>query len=461
MKPGATISILAALLFATLCVPVVAFAADTYEPNNTKETAAAVSVGSTYQSYISTQNDVDYYKVYLKPGNILFRVTPPVGGEMRLEVYDSSSSWDLASTQHSYSTVGQPLEISYSVVTPGYYYLAVKAKYSWYDYSKPYSLRFVSDVIMRPTRTTISTLPATIPYAQKQVLTGTFTSNGKGVGGVKVQPQYSYDKHTWTNQSAVLTGADGSYSFIAYPKRNVHYRARVTGFGSYLGSTSAVTSTLPKVFLSAPKLAATPYAQKSVKVHGFLKPRHKAGEKSIQVKLYRQDASGAWVYKSSFWATNQDYLNSAGEKITRYYGSVTPSSSGKWRARAVHPVDSTNAVTYSAYTYFTVKDVSVGAPVAPATMGRGVAKTVYGFLKPRHTAGTSPVQIHLWKKTSTGTWKKYGYVSAKVKDYSTYSRYYKSMSFPEKGNWRIRAYHPEDSKHRARWSTDYTYVTVN
>jgi hypothetical protein len=56
-------------------------------------------------------------------------------------------------------------------------------------------------------------------------------------------------------------------------------------------------------------------------------------------------------------------------------------------------------------------------------------------------------------------YKKYDHVHARLSDYSSYSKYKKSFSFPSRGKWRIRAYAPEDAGHAADWSS-YDYVTV-
>ncbi|MDP3443772.1 MAG: hypothetical protein Q8T08_13005, partial [Ignavibacteria bacterium] len=85
----------------------------------------------------------------------------------------------------------------------------------------------------------------------------------------------------------------------------------------------------------------------------------------------------------------------------------------------------------------------VGTPVAPALMYAGKARTVYGTLKPRHIANTSPVRLFLWKKVGIDGWWQYrGTTTAKAINYSTYSRYTTSLRLPSKGAWRIRAYHP-------------------
>ena len=60
--------------------------------------------------------------------------------------------------------------------------------------------------------------------------------------------------------------------------------------------------------------------------------------------------------------------------------------------------------------------VSLGAPVAPKTMKRSKSYTVYGSLKPRHTAGTKPVWVYRYKKVA-GKWKTYGYVKATAYNY--------------------------------------------
>jgi len=86
----------------------------------------------------------------------------------------------------------------------------------------------------------------------------------------------------------------------------------------------------------------------------------------------------------------------------------------------------------------------VGTPKAPLTMRKSRSYTIYGFLKPRHPAKSSPVLIYKWKKTRSG-WRPYGYVYATASNYYSYTKYSKSMSLPSAGKWRVRAYAREDS----------------
>jgi beta-lactam-binding protein with PASTA domain/alpha-tubulin suppressor-like RCC1 family protein len=102
----------------------------------------------------------------------------------------------------------------------------------------------------------------------------------------------------------------------------------------------------------------------------------------------------------------------------------------------------------------------VSNPVAPATMRKTRYYYVYGSLRPKRTAGTYPVRIYKWRKTSTGSWKSYGYVLAKASDYSTYTRYAKSLKLAYSGRWRLRAYAPATGGYLAAWSSGYDYVTV-
>jgi len=102
---------------------------------------------------------------------------------------------------------------------------------------------------------------------------------------------------------------------------------------------------------------------------------------------------------------------------------------------------------------------AVGKPVAPKTMRRSKYYTVYGSLKPKHTAGTKPVRVYKYKKVN-GKWVSKGYVKATASNFSTYSRYKVRMRLTSKGKWRLRAYAPADSAHAASWSGGYDYVTV-
>lgn len=103
--------------------------------------------------------------------------------------------------------------------------------------------------------------------------------------------------------------------------------------------------------------------------------------------------------------------------------------------------------------------VSLATPAAPSRAARGAAFTAYGYLKPRHAAGSYPVRIYRYRYVG-GSWKSYGYVKAKASNYSsTTSKYSVRMSLPYAGRWRLRAVAPADTYHAATYSA-YRYVTI-
>jgi hypothetical protein len=107
----------------------------------------------------------------------------------------------------------------------------------------------------------------------------------------------------------------------------------------------------------------------------------------------------------------------------------------------------------------TLPPPTVYTPHAPSTMSHSKYYTVYGYLKPRHTAGSDPLRIYRYRYVS-GRWKSYGYVSAKASNYSNYTKCSAKVKLGLRGRWRLRAYAPADSGHSAKWSSGYDYVTV-
>ncbi len=107
-----------------------------------------------------------------------------------------------------------------------------------------------------------------------------------------------------------------------------------------------------------------------------------------------------------------------------------------------------------------VPQVSLSTVYAPAAASHTRAFTAYGFLKPRHTAGSHPVWIYTYRYVR-GRWVGYGYVLARAYTYSaTETKYSVSLRLASAGRWRLRAFAPADAGHSATWSSGYRYVTV-
>lgn len=102
---------------------------------------------------------------------------------------------------------------------------------------------------------------------------------------------------------------------------------------------------------------------------------------------------------------------------------------------------------------------TLGRPGLKTTsLVRGRTYTASGILKPRHTAGTKPVKVYAYRYVK-GKYRYYKSFSATASNYSTYSKYSTKVKLPYRGKWRLRAYHPADTKHLATYST-YRYVSV-
>ncbi len=342
--------------------------------------------------------------------------------------------------------------LSYDALDGGTYYLAIQAFDSGIDYSLSWSFAIAGT---KPTNMALITSSATPDYNRAVTLGIFLRSNGAAVPG-KVVVIERWTGSRWAVVGYPTTAANGNATFSVKPAlySKTIYRARFPQSLPYLTCTSNMKTVTPRAHVSAPIAPPTLYRGVDKTVAGYLRPRHASGTKPV--RIYRQKLFGTtWKWQGYVLATASDY-----SAYSKYSVKTQFPSAGRWRLRAYAPADSLHTASLaSAWYYVTVLDVYVGTPVAPTTMYKDKAKTVYGSLKPRHTAGTYPIRIYRQRKVD-GVWKSYGDpLKAKVSDYKTYSRYTKSIKFPYKGSWRIRAYHPAHGEHGAKWS-GWDYVTV-
>jgi hypothetical protein len=103
--------------------------------------------------------------------------------------------------------------------------------------------------------------------------------------------------------------------------------------------------------------------------------------------------------------------------------------------------------------------VFLSAAVAPTKISHRASFKSYGYLKPRHGAGSYPVKIYV-ERLVKNQWKSYGFAYAKASNVSSYTKYAATVRLPQSGRWRLRAYAPADAQHAATWASTYTYVTV-
>jgi len=218
---------------------------------------------------------------------------------------------------------------------------------------------------------------------------------------------------------------------------------------------------------------------KGFTIAGDLEPVHPRGTRPVFLHLWKRTRSEWWdgerreewtwygVARATATSASADPSRSVYRLTTdpafhEYFMDEDPvDPTGLWRIRAYLSGDASHAPAWSpGYLYVTVSDVTVGTPDAPERMRDDTKYTVHGILKPRHASGSKPVELYKYKRLANGRWYYRGYARATVRNYGTYSRYSAKMSFSSPGRWRVRAYHPEDARHRAKYSDKFDYVTV-
>ena len=218
---------------------------------------------------------------------------------------------------------------------------------------------------------------------------------------------------------------------------------------------------------------------KRFSIAGDLEPAHPRGTRPVFLHLWKRTAAGVeygqrreeWTWYGVAQATATSATAAPSRSVYRtldhafgfrdFMDHDPANPTGLWRIRAYLTGDASHAPAWSpGYLYVTVTDVIVGTPNAPERMRDDTKYTVHGILKPRHASGSKPVELYKYKRLANGYWDYRGHTHATVRNYGTYSRYSAKMTFSSPGRWRVRAYHPEDAGHRARYSDKYDYVTV-
>lgn len=110
---------------------------DTYEPNDTIAAAYAITSGTTYNSYISTSSDIDYYKLTTTAAGTIAVTLTNLPKDYDLYLVNSSGTI-LASSENG-STTSE--SISYSASAAGNYYVKVIGYNGNYSTSQAYALK--------------------------------------------------------------------------------------------------------------------------------------------------------------------------------------------------------------------------------------------------------------------------------------------------------------------------------
>ena len=189
------------------------------------------------------------------------------------------------------------------------------------------------------TRLSISVRKTIVNYGSSTLLSGALFDSGDplhevGMGDRLVTAQSAssatgpwVDLETLTTSS--VAGSVGKFALTVTPTGSTYYRLRfVTGAGAglvYGGSISFVVRVGVRPVLGTPKVPSSVKVGLSFTVHGTLDPRFPAGQKTVQIKVYRYK-NRDWVFSREISATNADSDGS-----TRYSVKVKLTTKGKYR----------------------------------------------------------------------------------------------------------------------------------
>lgn len=206
--------------------------------------------------------------------------------------------------------------------------------------------------------------PSTISYATKATISGSVAINGIPLGWRDLEVWRANDfGKTWAKVATIKTGSDGSYAYVTPAlTKKAYFRFFFAGEKHQLiantvidefSSLSAYKVVTPRVSLGKPAgYPSTGYTSRTYSVYGSLKPKHPASaasKKVVVIKCYRRE-SGKWKLRKTVDARVYDYST-----YSRYRGSVKLPYKGSWRIRAYYAASGTNASTWSASRYVTVK----------------------------------------------------------------------------------------------------------
>lgn len=262
-------------------------------------------------------------------------------------------------------------------------------------------------------------------------------------GGTDV---YMWDRIANVEVPVYADGATGYQGQVSISGDKLVYtdgvRVDVPNSDVYLARIAANTLTV-----SAP---STSSYQATVTVGGRLTDVVGSSLPSKLVKIQTSTNGSSWTTRGT-----------ATTDFSGRYSYQLPGLSSKVYVRSYFIGDGTHAPAKSA-TVTHKPRVWLTRPTVPATAVHGVRFSAYGYLKPKHTAGTYPVKIRCYRKVKTASGWKYRYyksVAARAADYGSYTKYKTKLSLPYKGTWRLRAYHASDTRNATTYSS-YSYITV-
>jgi len=198
-----------------------------------------------------------------------------------------------------------------------------------------------------------------------------------------------------------------------------------------------------RVYLSATK-KVVPYGGSAVLIAKLADIDNRAINKTIRFE-YSSDGGTYWKYLKNVAAT---------------YGTaslaVKPGSKTYYRARFLG--DSSYLRTVQEPSVVVTPKVYLTSPSVPTSMVCNKPYTVAGYLKPRHRSGVHSVRIQA-QRYEGGAWVTKKIFITTNTNYSTYTKYIRTIALDLPGKWRVRACALADTFHATTY-TGYKYVSV-
>jgi hypothetical protein len=199
----------------------------------------------------------------------------------------------------------------------------------------------------------ISTTKTVVNYGGSALLQGELYDASDqlapvGLGGRPVTFEYSSSPTgPWASLGTHLTssvaGALGKVSVTISPQAPTYYRLRYYKEASleYGGAVSEVRKVGVRPSLGRPVAPTSARVGRWFTVYGSLKPHFAAGQKTVEIKVYRY-RNGRWVKVKTQWATNVDSRD-----FTKYRLRTRLTTKAKYRFRATSTAAGWVAVTTS------------------------------------------------------------------------------------------------------------------
>lgn len=224
---------------------------DPYEPNNSLQTSYSIKFGTTYQSYISKEDDVDYYRLYVSAAGPINIKLSDLPHDYNLELYNS----DGVMVDYSENSGTASEDINYYAYGAGNYYIKI---YSRLDYSitQKYSLIVTAPV----TGVNLNKAEANLNLGEEITLTAA------------VSPSSATNKKvTWSSDDTSIAAVNSSGKVTAVSEGTAIITA-TTADGGYTASCYVTVLKIPVTGVSLDKTTAALKVGGSIKLTAAISP---------------------------------------------------------------------------------------------------------------------------------------------------------------------------------------------